>query len=153
MLLWIKFLLTFQIRIVNISLNHVVHFWNYFCYMHQFFCKLWMTAVETFLRTVLFYLCFSLYIKEIVLLLLRYDACANIINGTAQIPKDVTEDDEIITMLEGMEWCEYSLMASHYGGALSWDGDCLCSCREEGDEAARGEAPGSSQRGRRLQSV
>lgn len=41
-------------------------------------------------------------LKEIVLLLLRYDACANIINGTAQIPKDVTEDDEIITMLEGM---------------------------------------------------
>lgn len=42
-------------------------------------------------------------IKEIVLLLLRYDACASIINGTAQIPKDVTEDDEIITMLEGMK--------------------------------------------------
>ncbi|XP_022058509.2 oxysterol-binding protein-related protein 1-like isoform X2 [Acanthochromis polyacanthus] len=41
--------------------------------------------------------------KEIVLLLLRYDACANIINGTAQIPKDVTEDDEIITMLEAAE--------------------------------------------------
>ncbi|KAI3374923.1 hypothetical protein L3Q82_021455 [Scortum barcoo] len=39
-------------------------------------------------------------LKEIVLLLLRYDACSNIINGTAQIPKDVTEDDEIITMLE-----------------------------------------------------
>ncbi|KAM7379374.1 hypothetical protein PAMP_004932 [Pampus punctatissimus] len=42
-------------------------------------------------------------VKEIVLLLLRYDACANIINGTAQIPKDVTEDDEIITMLEAAE--------------------------------------------------
>ncbi|KAG8014410.1 Oxysterol-binding protein-related protein 1 [Nibea albiflora] len=41
--------------------------------------------------------------KEIVLLLLRYDACSNIINGTAQIPKDVTEDDEIITMLEAAE--------------------------------------------------
>lgn len=41
-------------------------------------------------------------LKEIVLLLLRYDACASVINGTAQIPKDVTEDDEIITMLEGM---------------------------------------------------
>ncbi|KAM4727760.1 oxysterol-binding protein-related protein 1-like [Anableps anableps] len=38
--------------------------------------------------------------KEIVLLLLRYDARASIINGTAKIPKDVTEDDEIITMLE-----------------------------------------------------
>ncbi|XP_070830386.1 oxysterol-binding protein-related protein 1-like isoform X1 [Chaetodon trifascialis] len=41
--------------------------------------------------------------KEIVLLLLRYDACSNIINGIAQIPKDVTEDDEIITMLEAAE--------------------------------------------------
>ncbi|XP_055084380.1 oxysterol-binding protein-related protein 1-like isoform X3 [Periophthalmus magnuspinnatus] len=38
---------------------------------------------------------------EIVLLLLRYDACVDIINGTAQVPKDVTEDDEIVTMLEG----------------------------------------------------
>lgn len=46
--------------------------------------------------------CFGLP-KEIVLLLLRYAACANIINGTAQIPKDVTEDDEIITMLEGIK--------------------------------------------------
>lgn len=40
--------------------------------------------------------------QEIVLLLLRYDASSSIINGTAQIPKDMTEDDEIITMLEGM---------------------------------------------------
>lgn len=42
-------------------------------------------------------------LKEIVLLLLRYDASSSIINGTAQISKDVTEDDEIITMLEGMK--------------------------------------------------
>lgn len=41
-------------------------------------------------------------LQEIVLLLLRYDACATVINGSAQIPKDVTEDDEIITMLEGI---------------------------------------------------
>ncbi|KAM8839741.1 oxysterol-binding protein-related protein 1-like [Synchiropus picturatus] len=41
--------------------------------------------------------------KEIVLLLLRYDASASIINGTAQIAKDVTDDDEIITMLEAAE--------------------------------------------------
>lgn len=34
-------------------------------------------------------------------MLLRYDALSSIINGTAQIPKDMTEDDEIITMLEG----------------------------------------------------
>uniref|UniRef100_A0A3P9J8F2 Uncharacterized protein n=1 Tax=Oryzias latipes TaxID=8090 RepID=A0A3P9J8F2_ORYLA len=40
--------------------------------------------------------------KEIVLLLLRYDAHANIINGTGRIPKDVTDDDEIHTMLEGV---------------------------------------------------
>lgn len=41
--------------------------------------------------------------KDIVLLLLRYNARASIINATAKIPKDVTEDDEIITMLEGMK--------------------------------------------------
>uniref|UniRef100_H3DCN8 Oxysterol-binding protein n=1 Tax=Tetraodon nigroviridis TaxID=99883 RepID=H3DCN8_TETNG len=41
--------------------------------------------------------------KEIVLLLLRYDALSSIINGTAQIPKDMTEDDEITTMLEAAE--------------------------------------------------
>lgn len=41
--------------------------------------------------------------EEIVLLLLRYDACATVINGSAQIPKDVTEDDEIITMLEAAQ--------------------------------------------------
>uniref|UniRef100_A0A3P9M5M2 Oxysterol-binding protein n=1 Tax=Oryzias latipes TaxID=8090 RepID=A0A3P9M5M2_ORYLA len=41
--------------------------------------------------------------KEIVLLLLRYDARANIINGTGRIPKDVTDDDEIHTMLEAAE--------------------------------------------------
>lgn len=35
------------------------------------------------------------------MLLLRYDACATIINGTAQIPKDVTQNPEIRTMLEG----------------------------------------------------
>lgn len=50
---------------------------------------------------------FSLYYKEIVLLLLRYDASSSIINGTAQIPQDVTEDDEIITMLEGKKWWEF----------------------------------------------
>uniref|UniRef100_A0A3Q3XFH8 Oxysterol-binding protein n=1 Tax=Mola mola TaxID=94237 RepID=A0A3Q3XFH8_MOLML len=41
--------------------------------------------------------------KEIVLSLLRYDARSSIINGRAQIPKAVTEDDEIITMLEAAE--------------------------------------------------
>ena len=42
-------------------------------------------------------------VQEIVLTLLRYDACASIINGTAQVPRNFTEDDEIITMLEGTE--------------------------------------------------
>lgn len=42
-------------------------------------------------------------LKEVVLSLLRYDASSSIINGAAQVPKDVTEDDEIITMLEGMK--------------------------------------------------
>ncbi|KAL6104605.1 osbpl1a [Pungitius sinensis] len=41
--------------------------------------------------------------REIVLLLLRYDAVCSIINGVAQIPKDVTMDDEVITMLEAAE--------------------------------------------------
>lgn len=45
---------------------------------------------------------FFLLYQEIVLLLLRYDAHAKIINGTGRIPKDVTDDDEIHTMLEGM---------------------------------------------------
>ncbi|KAJ8012109.1 hypothetical protein DPEC_G00065260 [Dallia pectoralis] len=41
--------------------------------------------------------------KKVVLLLLRYNASATIINGTAQVPKAVTEDDEIITMLDAAE--------------------------------------------------
>lgn len=40
-------------------------------------------------------------------MLLRYDALSSIINGTAQIPKDMTEDDEIITMLEGMKLWDF----------------------------------------------
>uniref|UniRef100_A0A665VMX1 Oxysterol-binding protein n=1 Tax=Echeneis naucrates TaxID=173247 RepID=A0A665VMX1_ECHNA len=39
--------------------------------------------------------------KEVVMLLLHYDACATVINGTAQIPKDVTQNAEIRSMLEG----------------------------------------------------
>lgn len=35
------------------------------------------------------------------MLLLHYDACATVINGTAQIPKDVTQNPEIRGMLEG----------------------------------------------------
>lgn len=39
--------------------------------------------------------------QEVVMLLLHYDACATVINGTAQIPKDVTQNAEIRSMLEG----------------------------------------------------
>lgn len=35
------------------------------------------------------------------MLLLHYDACATIINGTAEIPKEVTQNPEIRSMLEG----------------------------------------------------
>lgn len=35
------------------------------------------------------------------MLLLHFDACATVINGTAQIPKDVTQNPEIRSMLEG----------------------------------------------------
>ncbi|XP_077963817.1 oxysterol-binding protein-related protein 1 isoform X4 [Gasterosteus aculeatus] len=37
--------------------------------------------------------------KEVVMLLLHYGACAAVINGTAQIPKDVTQSAEIRGML------------------------------------------------------
>ena len=40
-------------------------------------------------------------LQELVMLLLRFDACATVINGTAQIPKDVSENAEIRSMLEG----------------------------------------------------
>lgn len=39
--------------------------------------------------------------QEVVMLLLHYDACAAVINGTAQTPKDVTQSAEIRSMLEG----------------------------------------------------
>ncbi|XP_069006739.1 oxysterol-binding protein-related protein 1 isoform X1 [Embiotoca jacksoni] len=44
--------------------------------------------------------------KEVVILLLHYDACATVINGTAQIPKDVTQNAEIRSMLEAAERTE-----------------------------------------------
>lgn len=43
-------------------------------------------------------------VQEVVMLLLHYDACATVINGTAQIPKDVTENLEIRSMLEGEKY-------------------------------------------------
>ncbi|XP_068449063.1 oxysterol-binding protein-related protein 1 isoform X2 [Clinocottus analis] len=44
--------------------------------------------------------------KEVVMLLLHYDAGATVINGTAQIPKDVTQSAEIRGMLEAAERTE-----------------------------------------------
>ncbi|XP_038124407.1 oxysterol-binding protein-related protein 1 isoform X3 [Cyprinodon tularosa] len=44
--------------------------------------------------------------KEVVMLLLLYDACATVINGSAQIPKDVTQNAEIRSMLEAAERTE-----------------------------------------------
>ncbi|KAJ8272627.1 hypothetical protein GJAV_G00091460 [Gymnothorax javanicus] len=41
--------------------------------------------------------------KETVLLLLRYDARPSAINGIGQIPRDCSQDDEIITMLDAAE--------------------------------------------------
>ncbi|XP_064202597.1 oxysterol-binding protein-related protein 1-like [Anguilla rostrata] len=41
--------------------------------------------------------------KEVVLLLLRYDARPSATNGTGRIPRDRTHDDEIITMLDAAE--------------------------------------------------
>ncbi|KAK6314131.1 hypothetical protein J4Q44_G00155900 [Coregonus suidteri] len=54
--------------------------------------------------------------KEVVMLLLSYDACATVINGTAQIPKDVTQNGEIKSMLEG--WRSYWVVLQD--GVLSW---------------------------------
>ncbi|XP_051551012.1 oxysterol-binding protein-related protein 1-like isoform X2 [Myxocyprinus asiaticus] len=44
--------------------------------------------------------------KEVVMLLLQYDACPSVINGTAQIPKDITQSVEIKSMLEAAERTE-----------------------------------------------
>lgn len=52
------------------------------------------------------------------MLLLHYDACATVINGTAQIPKDVTENPEIRSMLEGEKdiilSCKHLLIDLHF---------------------------------------
>lgn len=49
-------------------------------------------------------------VQEVVMLLLSYDACATVINGTAQIPKDVTQNGDIKNMLGGniLTWCNMS---------------------------------------------
>lgn len=44
--------------------------------------------------------------KEVVMLLLQHNACASVINGNAEIPKDVTKSSEIKSMLEATERTE-----------------------------------------------
>jgi len=50
------------------------------------------------------------------MLLLHYDACATVINGTAQIPKDVTQNAEIRSMLEGER--DYLSSKSYHGNSM-----------------------------------
>lgn len=60
------------------------------------------------------------------MLLLHYDACATVINGSAQIPKDVTQNPEIRSMLEG-ESCMSRLSFNSLSGLLSYCRSvCLC---------------------------
>lgn len=44
-----------------------------------------------------------MFVQEVVMLLLQHDACASVINGNAEIPKDVTKSSEIKSMLEGKQ--------------------------------------------------
>lgn len=53
------------------------------------------------------------------MLLLHYNACATVINGSAQIPKDVTQNPEIRSMLEG-ESCTSRLSFTSLSGLLSY---------------------------------
>lgn len=53
------------------------------------------------------------------MLLLHYDACATVINGSAQIPKDVTQNPEIRSMLEG-ESCVSRPSLTSQSGLLSY---------------------------------
>ncbi|KAB5579056.1 hypothetical protein PHYPO_G00190340 [Pangasianodon hypophthalmus] len=61
--------------------------------------------------------------KEVVLLLLRYGACATLLNGCAQTPRDITDDDEVITMLEAAERREGRKLEERLLDAAR-DGDC-----------------------------
>ncbi|KAJ0032223.1 hypothetical protein NQD34_002304 [Periophthalmus magnuspinnatus] len=69
------------------------------------------------LNDFLFQICTYIYsfdqttmFQEVVMLLLNYDACATVINGTAQIPKDVTQNAEIRSMLEAAERTEERML-------------------------------------------
>ncbi|KAG7330507.1 hypothetical protein KOW79_006729 [Hemibagrus wyckioides] len=61
--------------------------------------------------------------QEVVLLLLRYGACATLLNGCAQTPRDITDDDEVITMLEAAERREGRKNEERLLDAAR-DGDC-----------------------------
>ncbi|XP_047668967.1 oxysterol-binding protein-related protein 2 [Tachysurus fulvidraco] len=61
--------------------------------------------------------------QEVVLLLLRHGACATLLNGCAQTPRDITDDDEVITMLEAAERREGRKMEERLLDAAR-DGDC-----------------------------
>lgn len=61
--------------------------------------------------------------QEVVMLLLHYDACATVINGTAQIPKDVTQNAEIRGMLEG----ERDTLSSDFLKTYFYRSQCLVS--------------------------
>lgn len=59
------------------------------------------------------------------MLLLHYDACPTVINGSAQIPKDVTQNPEIRSMLEG-ERCMSRLLFTSLSGLLNYVCVSLC---------------------------
>ncbi|XP_076829427.1 oxysterol-binding protein-related protein 1 [Brachyhypopomus gauderio] len=60
--------------------------------------------------------------KGVVLLLLQYGACATVLNRATQTPRDITEDDEITTMLEAAERREERKMEERLLRAVR-DGD------------------------------
>lgn len=60
-------------------------------------------------------------IQEVVMLLLRYNASATVINGTAQIPKDVTQNAEIRSMLAGETETTTSLRAAQRDSTVARD--------------------------------
>lgn len=64
--------------------------------------------------------------QEVVMLLLHYDACAAVINGSAQIPKDVTQNAEIRSMLEG-ERCILSVTMETCSQSFFFTPACLSS--------------------------
>lgn len=60
------------------------------------------------------------------MLLLQYDACPSVINGSAQIPKDITHDEEIRSMLEGLPIHIIHHVTLNWGLMQSVCGESLC---------------------------